>query len=379
MPTLQALQTGKAKRRWTPTRPGWIGVDIGFRETKVAQLVRRGRNQHLFAKWRFPIPDFGNTSLWQDYQETIDFVAAEVAKLRPMFCGRRLALSLPFDQTALRLVDVPRSDDAEMRCMIREELASEFSEEETCFDYWDTAADSQSDDAIAQLAVVVVPAQRSQWVAQRFAAYGFDCRDLDAGLCGIARATAIASQDGNHNPPVCSSEAADWGLAIDMGWTSTRLLLVRNGEPGFCRVIPDSGCQTFIQSLQDRFSLSETQANLLLKKVGVGAPGKGSRVGPTAEIHSCLAPVLLHLTAEIRRTLQFAKRQLFQQDPRTVWLFGGGTEIRYISDHFADYFAVPINVWELPDQQKGGQGSGHAAFAGAIALSLLAWEHDPCT
>lgn len=378
MSTLQKPKAEQATRRWTPTQHGWIGVDIGFRETKVAQIVRSGRNQRLLGKWRFPIPDVSSEPLWQDYEETVNFVAQEVAQLRSMFRGRRIALSLPFDQTSLRLVDIPRSDDAEMRCMIREELAGEFNHDEICFDYWDMAATDQSEEAIAQLAVVIVPAQRSQWVAQRFAAHGFDCRNLDAGLCGLARATSIVPRPSEDGLTTRIDSAANCGLAIDVGWTSTRLLLVRNGEPGFCRIIPEAGCQMFVQSLRDRFSLSESQATLLLKKIGVGAPGKTPLIGPASKIHSCLAPVLLHLLAEIQRTLQFAKRQLFHQDPQSVWLFGGGTNIRYLSDHFADHFRLPANVWELPEHQRAGLGTNNAAFAGAIALSLLAWEHDPC-
>lgn len=378
MLTLQKPKAGKATQRWTPIQHGWIGVDIGYRETKVAQIIKKGRNQRLLAKWRFPIPAVGDAPLWQDFEQTVSLVAEEVIRLRSMFSGRRIALSLPFDQTSLRLLDVPRSNDAEMRCMIREELAGEFNEDEICFDYWDTAAADRSEEAIAQVAVVVVPAQRSQWAAQRFATNGFDCRNLDTSLCGLARATSMIAQEQEDAFALPSDSAEKWDLVIDLGWTSTRLLFVRQGEPGFCRVIPDAGCQMFARSLQDRFRLSESQAMLLLKKVGVGAPGKGSLIGPAAKIHSCLAPILLHLITEIRRTLQFTKRQLLHQDPQSMWLFGGGADIRYLGKHFSDHFKLPAKAWELSDRQRAGQAPDNAAFAGAIALSLLAWEHDPC-
>jgi Tfp pilus assembly PilM family ATPase len=250
--------------------------------------------------------------------------------------------------------------------MIREELAAEFPDEEPCFDYWETTPQSRGE--TASLAVTMLPAPRAQKIARLIAAQRLDCHVIDSGLCALARAT-------RESVPRCSGEEATT-LAVDLGWTSTRLLLTQRGEPRFCRVLPDSGCRHWVQRLVERFQLRGKEAWSVLEQLGVGSTESSKRLGPAGEIRVCLEPVLLQLTHELQRTMQFVRRQLPDQLPTSVWLFGGGARIRCIETKLAEHLQLPTACWQASASTSSRTDARASSFATARALSALAWEEQ---
>jgi actin-like ATPase involved in cell morphogenesis len=62
--------------------------------------------------------------------------------------------------------------------------------------------------------------------------------------------------------------------------------------------------------------------------------------------------------------------------PVAVWLLGGGGSLRNIGPWLSHELQIPVNIWKLPCEEVTLAASGNRAalFAGAAALSALAWR-----
>jgi len=116
----------------------------------------------------------------------------------------------------------------------------------------------------------------------------------------------------------------------------------------------------------------------VLEKLGIRSGEKSKRVGPASEIRSCLEPVLLQLTHEMQRTIQFVRRQLADQTPTSVCLFGGGAQIGGIEAQLAERLQLPTACWGPSSAASSGPAPAASGLATARALSALAWEETRC-
>jgi hypothetical protein len=62
--------------------------------------------------------------------------------------------------------------------------------------------------------------------------------------------------------------------------------------------------------------------------------------------------------------------------PVAVWLMGGGASMRNIGPWLENQLQMPVHVWTMPgdDEPLPAAGNRTALFAGAAAMSALAWR-----
>ncbi|HEY7688280.1 MAG TPA: pilus assembly protein PilM [Dongiaceae bacterium] len=351
---------------------GWIGVDVGTHAVKLAQVARQGGEVRLCGAAVIQRPE----SWSADSALALDQPATSRLEIRAArecgeFSGRNAVCLLPMNVCQMRSLGVPPGSDVERRTMIEDELAAEWSEQRVAmeFDYWELES-GFSDKASDGFNVNVMAVSRP-WVGQlvsdcRHA--GLDCWAIDGGPLAMARAVALAGAAGGRRT-----------LAVDWGYSNTTLCVVGEGRPWYTRRAGDCAYGAALEAIAGEFGVTLDQAQHLADAHGITNPTDHSpeyqamQAGLTTAVRAALDC----LTAQIHRTLQFLEVQRRQLHPEAIWLMGGGASLRNLGRRLAHEFGLPVHVWKLPCENSSPPcvaGDRAAIFAGAAALSALAWR-----
>jgi type IV pilus assembly protein PilM len=366
--TLLATLPPAIRSRLFPAQRGWLGIDFGSQCIKLAQIERSNGSYRLAAKWLLGYPNdtvptraSTQASAWK---ETI----ASFRGLARMFQGRKCAVTLPMSLVDARSFEIPRGHALETRGMVREELAADLGQEpeELACDFGEMASDN-GDPALMRVLALAIPQSFALELGKDLLRTRLECQAIDGIPCALARAVALLAP--NDDEPVA---------AIDLGYTSSSLVVVQSGEPRFFRSLRGVGLQSLTAPLRKELQLSAEECRQLLLRFGI--PARGQPVTAAAQAtQQHLAHGLDTLTSEIQRTLSYVGQQYRRLAPKRLWLFGGGATIRHLPSFLEDKLQLPVAPWRLSPAEDASPAAQDALFGVAAALSLLAWEKQSCT
>jgi Tfp pilus assembly PilM family ATPase len=354
-------------------RLGWIGVDIGTRTVKLAQALRSPEGVRLHnaavVQRATPWPDEDGFGLGEPDRSDAEIRAALECG---GFAGRSAACLLPMNVCELRGLNVPHGDERERRAMIANELAEDWAERSAAmeFDYWELAADRDSPTVDGfNINVLAVARPWINRVSTDCQQARLDCWAVDGGPLATARAVGLAA----------NLRGSARALAIDWGFSNVTLSIVGGDRALYVRRIQHCGFQKCLESIQAALGISLDQAQHLASTEGVVPPDsdRGGRMEIQAAITAAVADTIDALVQQVSRTQQFVELQRRHLRPTSVWLLGGGASLRNIGPHLSTALNLPVSIWELPLAPSAGCQLRHgqaALFAGAVALSALAWR-----
>jgi type IV pilus assembly protein PilM len=353
-------------------RLGWIGVDIGTRSIKLAQVARTASGVRLLhaAVIQRPHP-------WTD-EDRLGFAtpsSSEVEIRAALECtefrGRNAACVLPMNVCELRGLNIPQGDDHERRAMITNELADDWAglPYPMEFDYWELEVDRNG--AAADAFNVDVLAVAGPWIAQaaRDCQHArLDCWTVDGGPLAMARAVALMK-------PIHSGQRV---LAIDWGFSNATICVVGSGGPLYARRIHECSFRSMLDAVTNALGMTLDQAQHVVDVHGVVLPGAndGSKDEIQAAVTTAIAEPVGHLVGEIQRTLHFFDLQRRHLRPSSIVLMGGGASVKNIGPHLSELLALPVAVWNVPSEPtelEENRGGRRALFGNAVALSALGW------
>ena len=350
---------------------GWIGVDVGARTVKLAQIERTGSSFRLSSAVLLHRNGPRQASdRPADDADGCDEIRCALS-LQPSLRGRRAAGVLPMEITDLRSLHLPPGDDHERRTMIASELALHLqgAAEEYEFDFWDCPPNDQAGSSNAPN-VNVLAARRC--MALRFGSQithaGLYCEVLDGLPHTLTRALNLTTDPAG----VVSVGVLDWGFR------GATFCAVREGRPMFARYLRNCGVGDLADRVAKVFSLRLEEAESLLSSHGL--PNATETDPTTREVQEVIAEVgaqtIGELVEQLDRTISYLDAQRPRFHVEQVWLHGGAATIRNISAVLSSRIRLPVQVWEF----TGGAGIAAKAnapvvmFGNAMALSMLAWK-----
>ena len=147
-----------------PSSRGWIGIDVGSRAIKMAQVERSGEQFHITRRWLVNQDDdpLTETALKQG---KLGNQQLRLGDYRGMFSGSDSAACLSMSFNTLRSIELPAAAPEEMRDMVREELAADGDKrgEDYVFDYWKM---SQGRDEASHVMALTTPESLATQVAK---------------------------------------------------------------------------------------------------------------------------------------------------------------------------------------------------------------------
>ena len=323
-----------------------VGLEIGASSLKLVELTGSPRALRAYAKRPTPpgVLMGGQVvepaALAQEIREL--FLQAGVRK-------RYVVTALPSQATVVRTLQVPRMPLKEMEEAVRWEAERyiPFPIDEVVLDFAPLEA-SQDEEALGDQVQVVVAAARQETVASLVEAL------KGAGL--IPLVVDVKPFAGLY--PLEGLLEGQTAFVVEIGGSATTMTLVQGTNPLAVRVLEVSG-QSFTEAIARAFGLDLLAAEEVKLAYGLATlPTEDEELlldfdlewekYSPARIYDAIRPVLVELTQELRRSLEFFRIQLGDLEVNTGFLYGGGSRLRGLPTLLQDALGLPFqeaNPW----------------------------------
>ena len=353
-------------------RLGWIGVDIGTHTIKLAQAERTPagvRLRHAAVIQR--IHPWSDDDALAQAEPLASRDEIRAALECDAFRGRDAACLLPMNVCDLRGLNVPHGDDHERRAMIENELGDDWANGPVPmeFDFWELGADGRPETADGFNVNLICTSR--PWIVQSASdcqQSALDCWAVDGAPLAMARAVG-------HVAGTVSGQRV---LAVDWGYSNATLCVVGHNRPLYARRIHECGLRRCLEAVAGTLGVSLDHAQHLADVQGVLPPG--AHVHDQDELQIAVsegfAETTEKLLEQIQRTIRFVDLQRKHLRPTSVWLMGGGASVRNMGPHLSAALDLPVSIWSMRREPEDSAAAGGRAalFAGAFALSTLAWR-----
>ena len=347
---------------------GWIGVDIGTRMVKLAQVERRGSRVELVEALSIPRqePWLQGDDDTTEISSSIEIQAA--LSLGTRFRGRDAAITLPMAVCDVRTCNVAGNTDAEQRTAVQRELDTAYAGTQLPreFDHWSVDLPADKGPAFDNTIALSVT---SSWAAQ----VAKDMRE--SGLIGhvldglpLATARAIAMGAPNATNPIA---------AVDWGHHRATLCSVKSGRPLFVRCLRDCGFRTVTSAICKALAVTEDEAQKLLQAHGMPNRTRGVVTDLQGVIEEVVREPLECFIEELSRTTEFLSHQRRVLAPTKIVLLGGGAAVKNMANYLEDRLAMSVETWSVDavaSKSLQDRRLPIAMFGPAMALSSLAWD-----
>ncbi len=353
---------------------GWIGVDVGTRTIKLAQVERVRQGLRLVdakvVQRHTPWTD-GGEELPTSPEPSHEEIGAALA-LGEGFVGRTSACVLPMGVHDVRAMHIPSGSESDRRAMIASELDAIFESESQSreFGFWEiNIPKTAGKQDLENVGVLSLPRPWAAQAAIDFSRTRLNCQLLDGLPLALARAVQMTTSPMAAGAPIA---------AVDLGFSSTTFCIVQDGRPQYTRRVPGCSLGQMIKSVRTTLDVTLDEAQYLLATQGLPDlqnPG-GQDEDLRAVIAEAASDALNELVEQLGKTLAYFGAHRPSLSPDRIWLFGGGTTVRGVTPYLARAIPVPVDVWQLP-RVRGSKnvdaGCPTSMLATAIALSALAW------
>lgn len=336
-----------------------IGVDIGSRMIKAAQLRRAGRSWRVEAIASMPRAKEGApldaAEAWQ---------LAEVLE-RQGFAGRRVVLAAPPEMVmAERLELPPRASGVPIEELARLEVArmrkcAPDSIELACWDLPNAERAAKT----TQVAAVACPVTGAHELLDVFESSGLSVIALDTFSCAMARVCAAPGKD--------SATIA----SLNLGW-SAAALVVRCGDAiVYERSLHDSGLRPLRDRIAIDLDLEADVAEHLIFELGLSLARPEEEHG--GEVAAAARQAIVEhfdaLAAEVRASVTYLNREFSKWPVARAAVMGGGAMLPNVTQHLAKI--LDLQVSEAPSAEDvqcpaALRPNCTAALAGAIGLAM---------
>ncbi|MFN4072672.1 MAG: type IV pilus assembly protein PilM [Thermus sp.] len=268
---------------------------------------------------------------------------------------RYVVTAVPNPSVILRTLQVPKMPLKEMEEAVRWEAERyiPFPIDEVVLDF--APLDPLAEVAEGEQVEVMVGAARQEAVASLLEALrGAGLTPIVLDVKPFAGLYPLEAQ--------LSSDPEGVSVAVEIGAESTSLVLLRGDRPLAVRILTLSG-KDFTEAIGKSFGLDFLTAEEVKRTYGLATiptedeellldfDAERERYSP-AKIYDAIRPILVELTQEIRRSLEFFRVQLGDVQPEVEYLYGGGSRLRGLSTLLTDTLGVNFTV---PDPWQGIQ------------------------
>jgi len=318
---------------WKSTR-GWIGVDVGARAVKVAQLTADRHGLRLSAASSSRRSEGADRESPQRLAEEIASVRALAARLR----GSRAAATL-----SMAVCRVEPTDD-------------ESPAAERCAGRWNAGPNSGY--------TLSVEGQRVDDAVEGLSRAGWLCEAIDGQPLAIARALRF-SPDFRHDELLG---------ALDLGATCSTFIASSEGLSRYVRRLSGGGMADVYDSVARSLALPPAKVGKLLRQTIAAHSVEKS---PEARLlRDAVKDAVRPLVQELKRTLEHLGGKLRRPGPQRVLVFGEGGAVTGLPALLGEALGVAVEPWRAAAlrRDEGVADVPDCLLGQAIALSALAWN-----
>lgn len=316
----------------TPCSPRTaIGVDIGQRTIKAAQLAWSGGRCRIHALSLLPRPDA------EKEINAADALTLHAVLKRQGFHGKQVVLAAPEKHLLRGALEVPaKLAGAPVDQVVRMELSRLHNVPPDSFEmaYWDLRSPG-STKPMTQMLAVGCPHDTADSLLDAFEGCGFRVAALDVRSAAAARACR----------PLVLPAPEITGI-IDLGWRSSWLLFVCGASLVYERSLDGVFLADLTEQLMAAFGIPLDAACQIIGAVGPDLPEQPGRLDrETSEaIHTHLRAHSDKLIDELRTPLSYANRHFPGEGVKRLLLLGGGAAVAQLASYCEERLGTEVRM-----------------------------------
>jgi type IV pilus assembly protein PilM len=342
-----------------------IGIDVGYRSIKLAQLFTSGGKPEIAALSMLPRTKAGERI------DPEDILTTKRALKRQGFYGNEVVLTVPEDGLLRGVVDVPpQLSGAPVAQIARMELSRIHNVVPDSFEMacWDPP-DPVKPKSTVQAVAIGCPHETAEALIDLFEDSGFRVSALDLRIAAAARACAGLTLP----QPALTS-------ILDIGWESTKLLFVCGNTVVYERSFRNKCLAKLRGKLGESFGITEEAADQVVSTVGLATDREVSGLDQKSieVVRRMLAKHLDMMLEELEGSFDYANYQHPREGIKRLLLIGGGASVSGLSHYFHDRLAVEVRSVAPSDVVENSPQiftkAGHPAMTVAVGLAMFGGE-----
>lgn len=321
-----------------------IGIDIGVRQIKAAQLQRSHSGWRVEALSVIPREvSKRDTSRLEPRTNSNSGIDSEEVRLldsvlqRQGFRGRDVVLAAPRDKILTGTLELPpRGSGAPLDQIARMELSRMHKVSPNSFEmsYWHLPASTKPKDSTYVIAVGCTHADTNE-IIDVFEGEGLNVEALDVRTPAALRACKAA----------LTTEPAVTAI-LDIGWCSACLSLVCRDVIIYERDLNNAGMRFLSEAISAKLQLDDEATGLLLTEVGLAASDEndGTANQSFEEIRTVLARHFDAMVDDLQAPFSYAAHQYSEVGVKRLLLIGGGASISGLAEHLASSLQMEVST-----------------------------------
>jgi Tfp pilus assembly PilM family ATPase len=370
--------------RWSGgTTRGPIGIDLGSRAIKAAQLSLGGERPRVTAAMAIPRLKDGGALEREEVRRL-----AEVL-FRQGFEGNRVVVAAPNESLLVGTLSLPpKQSGAPLDQIARLELARMHKQEPMSFELtqWElpaTAAGQGGKVATTSVMAAACPHREAEALLDLIESADFEVVGLDVQWLALARACAPMFAPPEGDAPTTS---ADIAAIVDLGWRAARIIVLRHGVVVFERLLTEGGLCKLRDTLKAQLQLDDDATEFLLRDVGCSPPRDTGdrRADPTRERgdrrdtgddefkepRRLISAHFAALKEELQVSLSYAMQQFRGEGVAKLALTGGGGAIPGLAVHLAEAIGFKVEPADMTRLAQCPRGLDRLAASTVVTTAL---------
>ena len=341
-----------------------IGVDLGTSCLRMAQLRACDDGVELLAAASVEIPP----KYREDSQRRLNFLSKQISRLRRSgeFKGRSAVLSLPAASVFVQPVRIPLLPPECAESAVRREIAGRLPypvKEAVIQHIAAPAVYSQGDQMQERIVVAVSRTELECYLAMARAAH-LTVVGVTADVCAVANCFARLF--------VCAPDESCVTLFLDLGHSSTQVVLCRGAEMVFARNL-EVGGRELDQEVAGALQIPPEQAHLIRREM----PIQEQRSAAEEELLRLLDARIAQIAGDISDCLRYCEVSMGSRPIGRVVFLGGEAHDKRFCQRIAERLNLPAQVGNpmvavrpAGQMEKLDLGQPCPAWAVAFGLSL---------
>ncbi len=353
-------------QRFIHSVPLPIGVDLGASGAKLVQMRWTRGSLSLLAALRVEA-----SADAQNEEEAFDSVVKGVARRvdAGRFVGRRCVISLPDSMLRVRSVRMPRMTDEETDSAVRLDGLERLGfEDEPAEIGWVRAGEvRQGDEVRDEVILVGAPRQRIEHIVDSIALAGLTPVAVEPSFLAVARVLGRQFRR--------QADQRHVRLAIDVGWRSTGITVLRGDRVAFFKQV-DWGGERLDLAAADALGLAPgTVAEIRRQRLGSGGD---SNIDPRVEraVYDAVRPLLGELAHEVTLCLRYYLVTFRGDKPECALVVGGEADEPRLAEVIGEATGIetrvarPLEGVDLTNASLGGADRRGTMVQWAVAAGL---------
>ncbi len=333
----------------------FFGLDIGSTTIRVVQLSHSGTTKSLLKYGYMPVVgNIAESDSPADRQKLAQSIKELISSAG--ISTNNVAVGLPSKRVFTTVVDIDRLSESEISQTIQLQAESIIPTplSESKID-WAVVGDSPQDQGKVE---VLLSSVSNSYVESR----------LDMLESVGLNVIAFEPENQAISRSLMPAESSAMTLILDIGHTSTDLVISLNGAPRLTRSI-STGMQAIVRAAMQNLNIDDKQAEQFVLKFGL------SKDKLEGQIHSAIIGTVDILVGEIEKSIKFVVARYPNVAVEKIIVTGGAATLPEFPVYLANRLNIAIeigNAWRnvaFPPQQQNDLLAVSNHFAVAVGLA----------